>query len=166
MPSPRWPKIKPEKASLVPVGPGKIGSSSGQDAGGPPWICCVQGKQEGGGPALPYSTAFVPCLLLAWGQPPGWQCQDNSPLSSVPLHNLAPSGEGRAGRDPTAPLSSWGGDQHCGICGGGVGFAVGAFLAFKAEILCPDGVCPGQSPGQWGARAPVLGEESNFPVCR
>lgn len=48
-------------------------------------------------------------------------------------------------------LSFEGGDKHCGIRGGSVGLGTlptGACLAFKAQMLCPDGVCPGSHHAQ------------------
>lgn len=101
------------------------------------------------------------------GQPLGWQCQDNPPLSSVPLRNLAPSGEGRTGQDPTAFLSSWGADKHRGIWGGSVGL-VWCFFGIQSRSSIPRWDVPRQPlcPGQWGARAPRAGEGEQLPYAQ
>lgn len=80
------------------MGPSKVGSSTGQEERGPPRICCIQGKQEGGVPALPYSAAFVPCLLLAWGS------------TGVAVPGQFPIVLGATAQ----PCSQWGGDNWPG----------------------------------------------------
>lgn len=49
-----------------------------------------------------------------------------------------------------------------------MGFSVGAFLAFRAEILCPDGMFP-DSHCALGSGVPgphILGKGSSFPMLR
>lgn len=63
-------------------------------------MCCVQGKQEGGVPALPYSAAFVPCLLLAWGSHWGGSARTIPHCPRCHCATLLPVGRGGLARAP------------------------------------------------------------------
>lgn len=123
----------------------------------PPGSAASKANKREGSQHSPIALPLFP--VCSWhGAALGWQCQDNSPLSSVPLHNLAPSGEGTTGQDPTAFLSSWGGDKHCGVCGGSVGLVWVPFWHARQEFYAQIG-CAQAATVPWGVgcQSPCLG---------
>lgn len=172
-PPPRWPKIKPEKASLAqhPAGctgpsqwvPARLGAALARMKETLPGSAAFQGKQEGGVPALAYSAAFVPCLLLAWGSHWGGSARTIPHCPRCRCATLLPVGRRELARTPrlSGPLG-----EEISAVGlvGGAWVWCGCLFGIQGRNATPrwdvprQPLCPGvPEPTSWGRGAASLG---------